>query len=172
VIKDPVKLATIVKRLLDLAFPPSTDEGVNDLMAAVAAAVNDEVAIAAVDEWIRYQPNCPKPSEMRKLVWEQNEKATPAPEPARAQLPSGPHCPECQGFGIRETEHDAGLTSIASFCECSAGRQKRRAEPDYVDRLHLARKKLLALDGMDTQLRKIPAIRQTFGSDDGYRGEF
>jgi len=182
----------LLGRLCDLAFPPTDRGGMADLGLALAAAVSDEAATAAVDEWIRYEKNCPKPSEMRKLIWEQNEKAAPAPAPSHAaQLPSGPQCPGCKGFGISETIPSGELESIASWCGCQVGYRARLNSCNCPENpegrcsrsllrefccvppwaVNAARRKLLALHGMNTPARKMPPAAGP-AQDDGYRGDF
>ena len=188
---DPETLSTLLRRLLDLAFPPSNDEGVRDLTLALEAAVNDDAMTAAVDEWVRYESNCPKPAQMRKLIWEQNQKYEPRPSRGM-QLPSGNRCADCKGFGVRETTHAGDLNSVSSWCDCLAGAQARNnscrcpenpngrcsrplsrdtcCAPPWA--VNAARRRLLLIDGQAT-LRRIPVPASATVIDvDDYRGEF
>jgi hypothetical protein len=74
-------------------------------------------------------------------------------------VPVAGHCPACHDFGIMESNNAGDLYSIASYCDCVRGQERRRLNSDEYSpqRVNLARKKLLALAGNKTE---IPAPRK------------
>jgi len=73
-------------------------------------------------------------------------------------------CPKCNNFGIAETLGVNHPRSVASYCDCPAGQERRARANDYFSpaKINAARKILAATN----------AKTKPTGTDDGYQGEF
>lgn len=165
--------AAQVERMSQLDYFPRSEEqsaALKELRLAVEAANSVEIAKMVIDDFIGYQSEAPKPAALRAAIWEMNEKL----KPARVENANANHCGRCQGFGVIGglAFGPARLCCAATWCDCTAGRIRMREEPDYVDRVNVAREKLLRRFGAATK----PAA-QTVKTDlvpvaDEYHGDF
>lgn len=80
--------ALLVERLRVLDRFPAYERGPDELILAVMAAANGDVAALVINNFIDYQKECPKPSEIRKQIWEENEKVKPRQTQRAVQVPS------------------------------------------------------------------------------------
>jgi len=73
-------------------YPRDKPEAIRDLAAALKAAGNDAICVAVVNAWVEENSEAPKPADLRRLIWAENEKA---------DEPPGKHkrCPLCGGGG-------------------------------------------------------------------------
>jgi hypothetical protein len=156
-----------IERLKILDWYPNTPSGENDLLFALMASATDSIAVAAVNNWVGYSKECPKPAELRKFIWDENEKIKP-PAPA----PSRNHCKQCNGTGVRGghigTKHDAEW----SECFCPLGSLDETAEK--VRQANAARERILRVVTSNTKV----LVKRTSGNDpmrsveEVYRGSF
>lgn len=68
-----------MERLSGLDFYPREDGGKKELLSALQAAKTVEVAARAVTTWLEGQRECPKPADMRRLIWERQGEAEKVP---------------------------------------------------------------------------------------------
>lgn len=169
-----------IARLMGLNyFPKGNKEAEQDLVSALCAASDDAIAMHVVNEWVAGERDCPKPADLRKLIWEENEKRKP--EQTAEETRARGNCSQCRGYGIRESIHVDNLESIASYCDCEDGRHRRMdagRDPYSVDRVNAARQKLLSRFG-NNPLKRIAQqaasgkrTEQMAIAEDVYRGEF
>jgi hypothetical protein len=138
--------ATEIERMSGMKFYPrgaDQEPALLELCHELERADTAQIAKRVIDDVLGYETEAPTPAVIRRMVFDANEKAKP---PARSeQRPSAGRCPNCEGTGVL-----AGLAfgpprmcAPATWCECSAGRIRKHEEPDYVDRVNIARDKLL-----------------------------
>jgi hypothetical protein len=167
-----------VDRLAGLNWYPRDGVAQIELILAVEASENEFIAAYVIDQWIRYQTEAPKPAALRSLVWAENEKLAAQREETRQEALSrrGVACPSCHDFGIVESIHSAPIESVASYCDCRSGHQRKgRIQFDECnpDAVNVARAKLLKLTGAKAAL--VAMYRRTEPTRifaDNYRGEF
>ena len=115
---------TQLARLMGLSYYPRDNRmAEEDLVLALKAAYNDAIVVDVVNDWVAEQNICPKPADLRAMIWERNEKIKKAPVPYEKPF-RGLSCNVCKGYGIVESTHADDLLSVARYCECAAGRQK------------------------------------------------
>ena len=74
-----------ILRLAGLNYFPRLDLPLKELISALQAAATDAIAVFVINEWLAYQTQCPKPADLRRLVWQENEKQPiPGPKPEEA----------------------------------------------------------------------------------------
>lgn len=106
-------------------YPVASDKGVlcageKDLVLALMAAATDSIAIAAVNNWVGYSKECPKPAELRKYIWDENEKVKP------------PHIQRAVQFPPRVTEKQNA--AAARYMELiQLQREERRLNPKLAE---------------------------------------
>lgn len=67
--------------------------GLKELRIAAEAARTPELLRRVVDDWISSQRECPKPADLRRVIWERNEQEETEARRRTAE------CPECGGDG-------------------------------------------------------------------------
>lgn len=129
-----------IKRLAHLIGFPETSEGVQDYINALAVLPGIEDQKRLMDDLVSTVEKCPPASQIRRMAWEKGEAIKSAHQPVFHEEIPRTHCPHCGGFGMAESISADDLNSIAYWCECEAGRERRRAAShDYVDRINAAR---------------------------------
>lgn len=56
---------------------PERKREVDELKFALMASANEKIAIDVINHWVSYSEICPLPSQVRRQVWEENEKIKP-----------------------------------------------------------------------------------------------
>lgn len=80
-----------VQRLAGLDFFPRSDPAaLKELRVAAEAAYTPEILTAVVDDWLASERECPKPADIRRMIWARQSP----PEPRK-------DCPDCGGTGAR-----------------------------------------------------------------------
>jgi len=185
---DKKVAAALADRFSGLDWYPRDGVAQIELIQAVESAENEFIGTYVVTEWIKYETECPKPAEIRRLIQVENQKLAERQEEERQEALSrrGANCPDCHDFGIVESIRGAPIESICRYCSCAAGRRRsarereestkypleQDAEPKP-EEVNAARQKILKLTGSKAQLaamfRKTTPTR-IFGDD--YNGEF
>jgi hypothetical protein len=136
-----------VDRLCGLNWFPRDAPALRELVQVIESASSERVAEHVLTEWLREERECPKPSDLRRLIHQENEKLE--------RRTSG--CPKCDGTGMIIVEING--FSGAKDCDC---RKMHRPEgsstmasdlPPSVE-VHLSGAVPLAAD-----LRRIPSHR-------------
>lgn len=135
-------------------FADLSRESTEDYIFAFQVAKENKTAVACADSFLdtaTSDTRIPSAAEIRKWIYERIEADKP---PREERLNQGPHCATCQGFGIKESTHAGDLASVASYCECEAGRRRSHWSKDNAspERVNAARGKLRAL--------KVPVEKQ------------
>ena len=122
-----------VDRLSGLNFFPKPVKGdaqsqaaYKELRLALECAATDAIGKLVVDDWLRNSADSPKPAELRKAAYDENERLER--QEAAKYKPPAPrqaHCYQCQDFGITESTSADDYASVASYCDCSVGRTRR-----------------------------------------------
>jgi len=153
-----------IQRLSGLSFFPTPKKGDpasiaahKELRLALECAATDSIGKIVVDDWLKNNADAPKPAELRRAAYDENERLEreeaakyKPPEPRRA------HCYQCQDFGIMETTDAGDIRSVASYCDCAVGRQ-RRAEAHGRDE-HCIPPKNPCVDCVNAARRKLVAV--------------
>ena len=167
-------------------FPKGAGEkaALKELRLALECAASDAIGKRVVDDWLRNEADAPKPAQLRRAAYDENgrfekEEAAQYKPPAPREI----HCYRCKDFGLTESIHESNLRSVASYCDCSMGSQRRieahgpetRCAPPKnrcPDCTNAARRKLIALGnrlrinpagGKDAPMRNVGEV---------YLGEF
>jgi hypothetical protein len=153
--------AAQIERLKALDKYPTWKDGTKDLIFALMAAETEKIALTIINDWIGYARECPKPAEIRKRVYEENEKQ----KPVERTPPFANYCGKCGGHGITGghigTKHDIPW----EVCSCPLGRTQ--SARDRVDEGTVAREKLLRRFGPKTIPQMIDKLAK-----DAYMGDF
>jgi len=166
-------IKTQLLRLSHLLGYPTEPVALRDYVAALSVAETYEgskrVMDAIVQELVTRE--CPTAAMIRGKSWEDRERAQNKPlfeQPRRA------HCPNCQDFGIVESTHVDDLASVASYCDCVAGQERKRSRDEYPpDRVNAARAKPLKAFPAGNPLKQIAARAKIPRTPDHvYHGEF
>lgn len=163
-----------LERLSGLSFFPKPIKGdtasqaaFRELRLALECATSGAVAKRVVDNWIREATEAPKPADLRKMVYDENDRIE---REERAQYrpptPIAMRCQRCQDTGVVEST-DGGVESVASACCC-----ERSAKPDLIDKLNGARRRLSAMGmrGLPTPSFRRAAKMRTVA--EVYNGEY
>jgi hypothetical protein len=180
---------TQLNRLGGLNFFPTPKKGdsiaqaaFKELRLALECAASDSIAKIVVDDWLNNNADAPKPAELRKMAYDENERLERAErDKYRPPPPRAAHCYLCQDFGIVESVDAGDVRSIACYCDCARGRERlaeahgpeerctppRNPCPDCVN---AARRKLIAIRNRGrVEPPKEPAMRHVA---EVYHGEF
>lgn len=127
-IGKPPALA-LITRLSGLDKYPK-EKGREELTLALMAAETMEIAQVVVSSFVDYARECPKPSDLRRLVWEENEKL-------HNVAPRKRECQHCYGAGHRFCWDPASPDYLKrTFCFCQAGKQLRADKPGMMEELN------------------------------------
>lgn len=107
-----------IERLAGLdRFPRESKPALSELVDALMCAADDRAAKEFVDEWLANNREAPKPVEIRRLIFAEQERQ----ESARKKT----YCRECSGSGFvmvkRTVQPNPGMRYEADFavaCEC------------------------------------------------------
>jgi hypothetical protein len=156
-----------IERLRQLDWFPATPAGENELIFALMASQSELIAVSAINNWVCYSKECPKPAELRKFIWDENEKIKPA-----APAPSRNHCKQCNGTGVRGGHIGTKQDSEWSACFCPLGDLESTAEK--VRAANVARERILRVVTANAKL----VVKRTSANDpmrsveEVYRGSF
>lgn len=103
--------------MASLDWFPREAAPLNELVYALQASANEFIAAYVVEEWLREQTAAPKPAELRRMVWVENEKRD---DELRRNKPK---CPICKGVGMilvtgGFSKLDGRQYTGAKDCEC------------------------------------------------------
>lgn len=85
---------TQIDRLAGLDwFPKDNPAAIKDLRQALEASATDVIAMAVVSDWVESNREAPKPADLRRLIWAENEKRE------SDQFRRTKSCPICDGTG-------------------------------------------------------------------------
>lgn len=131
---DKKVAAALADRFSGLNWYPREGPAQIELIQAVESAENEFIGTYVVNEWIKYEPECPKPSELRSLIRVENQKLWD--ERARESEQESSRrstCPKCHGFGIVESiiikttiGAQTPIESVCNYCSCPDGRRRER----------------------------------------------
>jgi hypothetical protein len=165
-----------IDRLSGLSFFPKPVKGdtaaqaaYKELRLALECAATDAIGKLVVDDWLKNSADAPKPAQLRKAAYDENERLEL--EEASKYRPPAPrqaHCYQCQDFGIAENVDAGDIRSVASYCDCTKGRERRAWPNDAYspERVNAARRKLIAARVIPTEGAAMRHVA------DVYRGEF
>jgi len=173
---DPKFATEQIERLSGLNFFPKPVKGdtasiaaFKELRLALECANSDSIGKRVVDDWIRTSPDAPKPAELRRAAYDENERAE-ANERAQYKppAPKEAYCGRCQDTGIAESIDANSFNSVASLCDCPA---TDRVKMEDIASVNAARRKLLAA-GVKTMLPNTRRISDFRSPAEVYAGEF
>ena len=163
-----------LERLSGLSFFPrpvksdtASQAAFRELRLALECATSDAIAKRVVDDWIRQSPEAPKPAELRKLVYDEIDRAE-REDRARYKPPTvaAARCQRCQDTGIAESVKTADTSSSASVCDCGQGSVTAAEE---VESINASRRRLagLGIKGMPHEshrrLSKLRSVADVYG---------
>ena len=106
----------------------------DELVLAIEAAGSTTIAMYVVSEWLSDQREWPKPVDLRRLIWEENEKRDVEIQKAKLS------CARCYGSGHYFCWQDLER----KFCKCAAGSELLASDPNLVREINRAQDKLEA----------------------------
>jgi hypothetical protein len=179
---DPVwgELMRQITRLEQLDKFPYGPEAKKDLGAALADSESLEEAREVISEFVndaRAGDKCPLARDIREVIKQRALRRNPelgAPPPFEPPpRPSGNYCKRCDGSGCIGglAFGPARMCCPATWCDCLAARLRMTEEPDYVERVNVAREKLLRRFG-PKPIASTPAKNDLHPAIDDYHGEF
>lgn len=183
-----------VNRFSGLDWFPREAAPLKELTSAMQSAANEFIAEYVTGEWLREEIRAPKPAELRRMIWGENEKRenldkqklsacricggtgfqiisrgpyTGAREcPCRTQeVPPFPECGPCQGLGYYGGQIGGRYHGVWKWCDCAAGAEAQRTNPELVDVANRERSEL-----MDRLIKRTGLIAAL--AADTYHGEF
>lgn len=112
-----------LSRLAHLQGFPKEREAIRDYIVALCVVRTPQAITALMDDVVGDSiSRCVTAAEMRRMAYERVEKKAPVDNP----ITYGPFCSKCHGFGVTETTNASDLRSMASFCDCRAGRNREQ----------------------------------------------
>src|ERR1700678_11476 len=96
---SPTEAAAQLERLSGLDFYPRAkdqDAAVKELRLAAQSAETAGILRQVVDDWVSTQRECPKPADLRRLIWERNESTNSA----TPEKPEKWDCMRCHDSGL------------------------------------------------------------------------
>lgn len=129
------EFATVqLNRMSGLNFFPIPKKGddlaisaFRELRLALECAATDSIGKVVVDDWIRNNADAPKPADLRTAAYVENERHERQKSASYAPpMPPKAHCPACQDSGVVESTGSDDLNSVASWCDCAAGQERKR----------------------------------------------
>ncbi len=86
---DSTTASKQIQRLCGLDFFPKNEPAaLKELRLAAESAATPAILVSVVDSWLREQTQCPKPAELRRIIW------------GRQELPKPDEKCECSGTGM------------------------------------------------------------------------
>jgi hypothetical protein len=163
---DPQIVAQQIERLKGLNwFPRDNAETIADLKSSLMAAHSEAIVVMVVSDWVAESADCPKPAELRSLIWAENEKRSASlPRPTKSN-----YCRRCVDSGIvgGVVGGHGEARGPAKWCNCRAAldaQEQRQTLPDgrivdLVEAHNWAADKLRSLSAV-AQNGAIPAAKR------------
>lgn len=147
---DATTAAEQLERLTGLNFYPQTAAAKKELRLVLEQAATSEIAKNTVTDWLNESTDCPKPAQLRAMIFERNASFALAEQSKYRPEVVVYRCLTCEDTGIKESTHVDDLHSVASWCDCQQGMDRRRHAPHWTLTVNQARFKLLRLFGDGT----------------------
>ncbi len=127
--------ANEVSRLAGLNWFPREPLPLNELILAVQSAATEVIAVYVVSEWLREQSEAPKPAQIRRMIWEENDKCEKAEKQEDWALtaPGSNHCKRCHGCGFYGGLIGGKYAGEWKWCDCEAAQVKQERDPEFID---------------------------------------
>ena len=144
---DPVweQLKSQIDRLGQLrGFPKPEFEAAayRELVLALQSANTVSEATRIVDDWVQNGRDCPFPVDLRREVYDRQEKVS-SERLIAAPVASPTHCRRCGDCGFYGGHIGTKYDGPWKLCDCRAARERIEREPDFVDVANKERTELI-----------------------------
>ena len=158
-----------IARLIGLKFFPSARSEQVELVTMLTYSRNEVIAMAVINEWLEGSSERPAPADIRRIVASHNEAAEQREKQEAQSVPTHYGCRTCQDDGFYGGQLGGVYAGPWKWCQCFAGDEKRRCEPNLVAEANEVRE--ILLKGFADP--KKPGMRQAGAAAmDEYSGEF
>lgn len=120
-------------RMMQLDFPPTTTEQSAEVVMSICTADTEDIAVRVIDDIMSDRTEFPKPSEIRRLLFEMSDRKHKPPPWEGTERPAvkeknGYRCGYvCEGWGT------VGQRPNVKFCTCDHADWLRREIPNWLE---------------------------------------